>query len=68
MCTDILLNVFIETAEKLDTYLFLFLTIFIFDNFVYFLSRNFQVLGYKVFFGRDMLNKYIMFSKSNIIV
>jgi hypothetical protein len=33
-----------------------------------FLRRNFKVLSHKVVFGRDMLNKYKMFSHSKIIV
>ena len=42
---------------------------FLFDHFVNFILRqNYKVLSYKVFLGRDMLNKYIMFSKSKIIV
>ena len=62
-----LIKCFIErTAGCISVYYFslnIFLTLL-----CIFLRRNFKVLSYKVFFGRDMLNKYIMFSNSKIIV
>ena len=55
---------FIERAEQLDTYLYIILDwkIFFLTILCIFLRRNFKVLSYKVFYGRETLNKYNMFS------
>ena len=50
-----------ESAEQLDTYIILDLNIFFLTIFGFFLRWYFKDLRYKVFFGRHMLYKYIMF-------
>ena len=61
---------FIERAEQLDAYLYIILdwNIFFLTILCIFLRRNFKVLSYNVFFGRDLVNKYNTFSDSKIIV
>ena len=57
---------FYRKGRTADTYLYIILdwNIFFLTIFCILLRRNFKVLSYNVFFGRNALNKYNMFSNS----
>ena len=69
--TNIIKFFFFNVLQKgQNSWIYLYIifdwNIFFLSIFCIFLRWNFKFLSYKVFFGRNMLNKYIMFSNSKI--